>query len=374
MEASKNLSQHITTFIKHNAVLCTAALFAVITCFAVPPDKEYIGYFDFKTLTCLFCTLAVVCALKNIKFFTILARAIVKKSGTLRSAVITVIFITFFGSMLIANDMALLTFLPLGYYVLNAAKKEQYMAYTFILQNISANLGGMLTPFGNPQNLYLYTKFEIPTLEFVKIMLVPFIVSTVMILICCLFISNEKIVLNEEKCEHFPPVRTAFYIALFILSITMVFRIIPYEIGLIIIFAGILIADRYALAAVDYSLLGTFVCMFIFAGNMSRIDFVKNIFSSLLEKNTLISSALSCQIISNVPTAVLLSQFTENYTDLLRGVNIGGTGTLIASLASLITFRVYTTRNPDKAGSYIAKFSIINFIFLGILLITCSII
>lgn len=131
------------------------------------------------------------------------------------------------------------------------------MAYTFILQNISANLGGMLTPFGNPQNLYLYTKFEIPTLEFVKIMLVPFIVSTVMILICCLFISNEKIVLNEEKCEHFPPVRTAFYIALFILSITMVFRIIPYEIGLIIIFAGILIADRYALAAVDYSLLGT---------------------------------------------------------------------------------------------------------------------
>ncbi len=364
--------KYTTAFIRHNAVLCIAAVLAVITCFIVPPDKEYIGYFDFKTLTCLFCTLAVVCALKNIRFFTILARTIVRKSGTLRTAVTTLIFITFFGSMLIANDMALLTFLPLGYYVLNAAKKEEYMAYTFILQNIAANLGGMLTPFGNPQNLYLYTKFNIPTHEFVQIMFVPFIASTAMILICCMLVSKEKIVLADENNEQFPKLRASFYIILFALSIIIVFRVIPYWIGLIIIFVSLLIADRKAIARVDYSLLGTFACMFVFAGNMSRIDFIRDSLSKLLELNTLIFSTLSCQVISNVPSAVLLSQFTNNYYDLLRGVNIGGTGTLIASLASLITFREYTSRNPGKTASYVAKFSLINFIFLIVLVFICS--
>lgn len=364
--------KHTTAFIKHNAVLCIAAVLAAITCFIIPPDSEYIGYFDFKTLTCLFCTLAVVCALKNIRFFTILARTIVKKSGTLRTAVTTLIFITFFGSMLIANDMALLTFLPLGYYVLTAAKKEEYMAYTFILQNIAANLGGMLTPFGNPQNLFLYTKFNIPTYEFVQIMFIPFIASTAMILICCMLVGKEKIVLAEENDEHIPPLRASFYIILFALSIIIVFRIIPYWIGLIIIFISLMITDRKAIVKVDYSLLCTFVCMFVFAGNMARIDIIQNLLSGLLEKNTLISSALSCQIISNVPSAVLLSQFTENYSDLLRGVNIGGTGTLIASLASLITFKEYTNRYPEKTASYVAKFSLINFIFLGVLLLICS--
>jgi len=364
--------KYTTAFIKHNAVLCIAAVLAIITCFIVPPDEKYIDYFDFKTLVCLFCTLAVVCALKNIRFFTILARAIVRKSGTLRTAITTLIFITFFGSMLIANDMALLTFLPLGYYVLSAAKKEENMAYTFILQNIAANLGGMLTPFGNPQNLYLYTKFSIPTFEFVQIMFIPFIASTAMILICCMLVSKEKIVLGDEENEQFPKLRAAFYIMLFALSIIIVFRIIPYIFGLIVIFISILIADRKALLKVDYSLLATFACMFIFAGNMSRIEFIQNILSGLLEQNTLIYSTLSCQVISNVPSAVLLSQFTNNYFDLLRGVNIGGTGTLIASLASLITFREYTSRNPGKTVSYIAKFTLINFIFLIVLVFICS--
>lgn len=364
--------KYTTAFIKHNAVFCIAAVLAVITCFIVPPDSEYIGYFDFKTLTCLFCTLAVVCALKNIRFFTILARSIVRKSGTLRAAVTTLIFITFFGSMLIANDMALLTFLPLGYYVLEAVKKEEWMAYTFILQNIAANLGGMLTPFGNPQNLYLYTEFNIPTHEFVEIMFIPFAASTAMILICCMFISKEKIILATDSAERIPKLRASFYIILFALSIIIVFRVIPYWIGLIVIFAGILIADSKALLKVDYSLLGTFACMFVFAGNMSRIDFIRNILSALLEKNTLIFSALSCQVISNVPSAVLLSQFTDNYAALLHGVNIGGTGTLIASLASLITFREYTSRNPGKTGYYVGMFSLFNFVFLVVLLFICS--
>ena len=360
-------------FVRKNAVLCIAAVLALVTCFIIPPDGEYIGYFDFKTLSCLFATLAVIGALRNISFFTILARSIVKKTGTLRMAVFALVFITFFGSMLIANDMALLTFLPLGYYVLSSTGRTEIMAYTFILQNIAANLGGMLTPFGNPQNLYLYTKFEIDNIEFMGIMLLPFIVATVVIAVCCLFVKNEKIELKENYTRSLSLPKTVFYLALFVLSIVMVFRVIPYWAGLLIILIALLITDRKAVIGVDYGLLMTFICMFIFAGNMSRIDLIKDFLSSLLEVNTLIFSALSCQVISNVPSAVLLSQFTDNYAELLRGVNIGGTGTLIASLASLITFREFTRHNPKKTASYVLLFSALNFGFLILLLILCSI-
>ena len=165
----------LVRFIKKNAVMVIALCAAAITCFIVPPDAEYLGYFDVKTLTCLFCVLAVVCALKNIRFFYILAHKIVELFKNARMSVLALVYITFIGSMLIANDMALLTFLPLGYLVLSTTGKEKYMAFTFIMQNIAANLGGMLTPFGNPQNLYLYTKFNIPTGEFMAIMAPPFI-------------------------------------------------------------------------------------------------------------------------------------------------------------------------------------------------------
>ncbi len=356
----------IIPFIKNNTVMTVAFFAAVITCFFVKPDSEYLSYFDFKTLTCLFCVLAVVCALKNISFFYILACKIVKCFKNLRLSVLALVYITFIGSMLIANDMALLTFLPLGYFVLSYTGKEKYMAFTFIMQNIAANLGGMLTPFGNPQNLYLYTKFEIPTGEFVKIMALPFILSVALITVCCLFIKAEPLEIGGEE-KKLDPKRAAVYLVLFALSIAIVFRGIPYWIGLIIIPAVLLFIDRDALKAVDYPLLLTFVFFFIFAGNMARIDGVREFFSMLLEKNTLLFSALSCQFISNVPSAILLSQFTENYADLLVGVNIGGVGTLIASLASLITFREYTKHNPEKTVSYIAKFSAFNFGFLIIL-------
>ena len=173
-------------FVRVNLVFVIAVLAAIITSFIVVPDKEYLGYFDFRTLTCLFCTLAVVGALGNIGFFYALAKDIVRRFTTLRSAVLVLIYITFIGSMLIANDMALLTFLPLGYFVLSTTGKEKYMAFTFIMQNIAANLGGMLTPFGNPQNLYLYTKFEIPNLEFMGIMAPPFLLAVALISACCL--------------------------------------------------------------------------------------------------------------------------------------------------------------------------------------------
>ncbi len=357
----------ILPFFKKNAVMSVALIAAGITSLIVPPSAEYLTYFDFKTLSCLFCVLAVVCALRDINFFYCIAQKITLCFGNARACTLALVYITFIGSMLIANDMALLTFLPLGYFVLCASGKEKYMAFVFIMQNIAANLGGMLTPFGNPQNLYLYTKFNIPNFEFMGIMLLPFLVSVALItLSCIIFVRAEALEVSGEKIT-LPRGRTALYLALFALSVAIVFRGIPYAVGLIVIPSVLLFFDKDALRQVDYPLLLTFVFFFIFAGNMARIDAVREVFSFLMEKDTLIFSTLSCQMISNVPSAILLSQFTDNYRELLVGVNIGGTGTLIASLASLITFRQYSKHNPGKAGYYIKIFSAFNFGFLAIL-------
>lgn len=365
-------AEKIISFIKSNVVLVVAFLAAVITSCIVTPDEQYISYFDFKTLTCLFCTLAVICAIKDISFFTIIARRIVALTGDIRRAVITIVIITFVGSMLIANDMALLTFLPLGCFVLKSSGQQKYMIFTFIMQNIGANLGGMLTPFGNPQNLYLYNKFGIPTGEFMKIMAIPFVSAIALILICCfIFVKKEKITVQKDDEAHLPLWRTALYLALFAFSIAIVFRSIPYYCGLVVIPAVLLIADRSALQHVDYGLLMTFVCFFIFSGNMSRIEAVNHIISALLSKNTLLVSIASCQFISNVPSAILLSEFTENYRALLYGVNIGGAGTIIASLASLITFRQYCAAEPGGAKKYLLHFSAFNFAFLIIMTVIC---
>ena len=359
--------------IKENIVLIIAIIAAILTSFIVPPDAKYLEYFDLKTLSCLFCVLAVVCALRNIKFFYTLAREIVRKFKNARIAILALVYITFIGSMLIANDMALLTFLPLGFFILSTTKKEKYLAFTFIMQNIAANLGGMLTPFGNPQNLYLYSKFNIPDGEFVTIMFPPFILAIALITLCCLiFVKNEALEIEESDVK-LPIGRVVIYLALFAVAIMMVFRFMPYWVGLIIIPLALIFLDKKALMQVDYGLLFTFVFFFIFAGNMGRIGIVRDFFSYLLNINTLVFSALSCQVISNVPSAILLSQFTDNYRELLLGVNIGGAGTLIASLASLITFKEYTKQDPDHVKEYVVKFSLFNFGFLITLTVFCLI-
>ena len=370
MDASKKhlstekIKSGIADFAKKNTVLLIAVAAALITSFFVPPDAQYLSYFDFKTLSCLFSVLAVVCALRNIRFFTILARKIVKLCKNARFCVITLIYITFIGSMLIANDMALITFLPLGFFALDSTGKQKYLSFTFIMQNIAANLGGMITPFGNPQNLYIYNKFEIPVGEFTLIMLFPFVLSIAMITVFCfIFVKKEPLmIIPQEEKLNVP--RAAAYSVLFVLSIVAVFNVVHYGLVMILIIVVLGLMDRDALAKVDYGLLFTFCAFFIFSGNMSRIELVSELFSYLLGINTMVFSALSCQFISNVPSAILLSNFTENYPELLLGVNIGGVGTLISSLASLITFREYSTLYPKNTGRYLFKFSIFSFIFL----------
>lgn len=362
----------VVSFIKKNIVFCIAMLAAGVTAFFVRPDAEYMTYFDWKTLVCLFLTLAVICALRNIKFFTILSRKLVLITGNLRSLFLMLIAITFIGSMLIANDMALITFLPLGYFALTATGKEKYMAYLFILQNISANLGGLLTPFGNPQNLYLYSYYNIPTGEFCMMMLPPFLLAITMLVLACIPIKPEKLSITEKFAEKLNVKRTVLYLILFGASLLIVFRVIPFLIGLIVIPIVLFIFDKEALKSVDYGLLGTFFFFFIFAGNLARIEIVNTFVSSLMAKDTLLVSVLSCQAISNVPSAILLSKFTTDYHSLLLGVNIGGTGTLIASLASLITFSEFRILYPGHSKQYFLLFTAINAVFLVVMTVAAK--
>ncbi len=355
-------------FIKKNTVMCIAAVLAVMTVFLVPPDIRYAGYVDFKTLSCLFCTLAVVAALKDIRFFYILAKNIVRLFKNTRACVLALVCITFIGSMLIANDMALLTFLPLSYYVLKECGSQKTVAFSFVMQNIAANLGGMLTPFGNPQNLYLYTKYNIPTGEFTLVMLPSFLLSVTLITLCCLiFVKAEPLSVKDEEIRIDRP-RSAVYAALFIASVLMVFRVVPYTAGLAVITIALLFLDRHAVSSVDYPLLFTFVFFFIFAGNAARLDIVRDTLGTLLNKNVLLFSSLSCQAISNVPSAILLSNFTENWRELLVGVNVGSVGTLVSSLASLITFREYSVRYPGHVKGYFILYTVLSFVFFGALL------
>ncbi|MGI6710823.1 MAG: SLC13 family permease [Bacilli bacterium] len=365
----KKILYSIWNFEKQNIVMMIALLASIITAFFVPIDKEYLNYLDLPTLACLFSTLLVICGFNNIHFFEKISRAIVLKFKNTRNVILALVFTTYIGSMILANDMALITFLPLGIFIMRATGKKKYLAFTFIMQNIAANLGGMVTPFGNPQNIYLFSYFNINTLEFIKIMGPPFLLSFLLILICIMFVKKEELVLIDNQEYNLPKVKTVFLSLLFVAAVLLIFKVVPFYYALAVVVVGMLIVDYKAFMKVDYGLLFTFLFFFIFTGNLSRIESISTFFSNLISHNTLIVSVLTCQFISNVPTAILFSKFTLDYPNLLVAVNIGGIGTIVASLASLITFSQYRKEEPKKAWQYLGLFSLINFLFLGILII-----
>lgn len=355
----------VKKFVQNNIVCSIAFVLALITCIFVPIDREYIHYVDYKTISSLFMISCIIAAFKDINFFYLLARQIIIKFKTLRMSYLALITITFAGSMLIANDMALITFLPLGYLLLKETGHEDKEAFVFIMQNIAANLGGMLTPFGNPQNLYIYTKYNIGSIAFMKIMIIPFLVAIILLYLSGSLIENTELTINEKPVS-IDKTREIVYVSLFILAVLIVFRLIHPLIGLIVIPTVIFIFDRRAFKSVDYTLLLVFVFFFIFSSNLVRIGQVNSFFKGLLAKDVYFTTLISCQFMSNVPTSILLSKFTNDYVPLLYGVNIGGLGTLIASLASLITFRTYIKLNPKKALQFILLFTFINLIFIVI--------
>jgi Na+/H+ antiporter NhaD/arsenite permease-like protein len=355
-------------FIKHNAVLVISAIAAAATAFFVPPDAGYLDYPDYKSLVCLFSVLAVVNALRNIGFFNVLAQRVVARFSNLRSCCAVLCTITFLSSMFMVNDMALLTFLPLGALILLSAGREKDLAFLFVMQNFSANLGGMLTPFGNPQNLYLYAKYSLSLADFLIVMLPPLIISGVLIAVCIIFIGKEPLSLPKAPDKSDDIRLTVVYLILLALAIAMVFKLVPYPLGGITIGLALLFFDRRVFLQLDWALLATFLAFFVFAGNMARIGAVRDFLSAMLEKSTFLVSIAASQVISNVPAAILLSQFSDNWRALLLGVNIGGTGTLVASLASLITLSEYR-RQTGTSAQFLRLFILLNIPFLVVLAI-----
>lgn len=379
--------RRLARIIRQNATASIAALAALVTMLFVPPDAAYLGYFDLNTLACLFALLAVIRALRNAGFFETVAQAVIRRFKTLRGLGCALVGVTLVCSMFATNDMALLMLLPLSTVALANTGNERALPFTFVMQAIAANLGGMILPFGNPQNIFLNSRFGIAFPDFLATMALPFGVSVALIALCCLvgfkattLSSSSASGVDAADRTPLPRAKTALYLALFALSLGMVFRVVPFAIGVVIVAIALLFADRRALAHVDWGLLATFALFFVFSGNMARIPEVQGFFSMLLGQSTLITSALASQVISNVPAAILLAPFVDGYQSLLVGVNIGGAGTLIASLASLIAFNHFRAikRGMKRPGikalstkRYLALFSALNFAFLAVLLTIC---
>ncbi len=372
----RTVFEKIKAFVKKEVVLSIAIVAMIVTFFFVPIDKEYLGYFDTKTLIALFCMLAVVAGLKKTNVFELISRALIGLFRTRRAVIYALVFGTFFFDMIVANDMSLITFLPLTFIVLHTTGNDKYLAYTFILQTIAANMGGMITPHGNPQNLYLHSYYNIPNDEFMSVLLIQSASIAALLVIAGLFIKNEPLELKNEEKIPVDKKRLVIYAVLFVLVILTIFRVIPsfgvvsgHMITLVIVTLTVAIVDWRRFKDIDYALLATFCVFFVFSGNIARIPAINNFFASIVEDNTLLAGILSCQFISNVPTAILLSKFTSNYRDLLVAVNIGSLGIIISSLASLITLKEFLKHQPGGFKKYMLKFTLVNTIFLCVMLV-----
>lgn len=362
----------IIEFMKKEVVLTIAIILMIVTCFFVPISKEYLEYFDYKTLVSLFCMLAVVAGLKKTNVFEIVSRKMISLFHTRRSIIFVLVFGTFFFDMIVANDMSLITFLPLTYIVLSSTGNDKYLAFTFIMQTIAANMGGMITPYGNPQNLYLYSYYNIDTVEFFSILITYTCAVAVLLFICISFVKNDKLELKNKEKIAVDKKRLIVYAVLFVLVILAIFRVIPHSITLAICVVVICFTDITVFKKVDYALLATFCVFFVFSGNMAKIEVVKNFIAEIVVKHTLLAGIVSCQFISNVPTAIFLSKFTNNYKDLLISVNIGSLGIIISSLASLITLKEFVKRQRENVRIYLLMFTFFNTLFLVTLLVLNS--
>ena len=359
---------HVKDFLKREAVLCIAFLAAVISCFFVPPDGAYLKYIDLRTLALLYCLMVVVAGLRKAGSFTALAHFLCERAGNLRLMSAVLVALCFFSSMLITNDVALLTFVPFAVVVLGMARREKELVWVVVLQAVAANLGSMLTPVGNPQNLYLYSYYGMSGVDFFSATAPVWGLSLLLVMGSCLLIKKEpvKVFLGEK------PILLRklllFYAAMFLLCLLVVFRLIHWPVMLALVLLLVGLFDRRTLLKADFLLLLTFVCFFIFAGNLARIDAVDRLLRQILTGRELFVGALCSQVISNVPAALLLSGFTENARALLLGVNIGGLGTPVASLASLIALKLYSHAERAEPGAFLRRFSLLNFLLLAVLL------
>lgn len=375
----------IRDFIKKETILTVALLLAAVSMFLIPPSAAYMDYIDWNTIFLLFDLMAVVAGFQKLGVFSLIGSALLKKIHTSRQLAFILVFLPFFFSMLITNDVALITFVPFAMIVLRLSGIEQLLLPIVVLQTLAANLGSMLMPMGNPQNLYLYTLSGMALSDFIKLMFPLFSLSAVILFLAVFFIKNTPVEMTSEKTQsfsHIPPEPTdepqtaqkqrfgfplLSYSILLILCILCVLKYFPplWLTGIICLY--LLIWDRGLFQKIDYSLLATFIGFFIFIGNISRIETFRMALQGVVASHEIPAAVLSSQIISNVPAALLLSGFTDRYAALLIGVNLGGLGTLIASMASLISYKQIAREYPDKRSRYLGLFTFANLIMLGIL-------
>ena len=358
----------IKGFLNREPVLCIAALLAVLSMCVVPPSAGYADYIDLRVLCLLFDLMLVVAGLQDCGLFVALARRLLAGEKNLRLICLLLVWLPFFSSMLITNDVALITFVPFTILILEMSGQKRQMIWMIVLQTAAANLGSMATPVGNPQNLFLYGTFQIPAGQFFAVLLPLTILSLAALSAAALFSGHETIRIGFPEGQKLRNKKQlAVCMVLFLLCLLSVFHVLHYGVLTVIAVIGICICSPRLLARADYGLLVTFICFFVFAGNMGNVEALHQVISGVMEKHALAAAVASSQIISNVPAAVLLSGFTEDWKSLLVGTNIGGLGTPIASLASLISLKFYMKTEEARPWEYLKVFTAVNVAGLAVL-------
>lgn len=358
----------VAHFVKGEVVLCVAVLLAIISSCFVPPSAAYLDYIDWDTIALLFSLMAVMKGFQRAGLFSFLANKLLRHANTSKKIMAVLVFAPFFFSMAVTNDVSLITFVPFALIVLKAAGLSNLVIPTVVLQTLAANLGSMLTPIGNPQNLYLYNASGMSFGALVLTMLPYVALSGAGLLGVILCFKSTPVKMVEVPSTLGGAFSLGWPVVFFVVCLLSLFDIVSSLIIAAVVFVFLLIADRKTLLMVDYSLLLTFVALFIFIGNMGNIPAFRDFLSSIISGNELIVAVLASQVISNVPAALLLSGFSSQWSALIVGCNIGGLGTLIASMASLISYKSLAKEYPQSRGKYLLQFTVYNVAFLAVLI------
>lgn len=376
--------EKIRAVLAKDAVLVISIFAALLSCIAVPLDAQYAAYIDWHTLVLLFCLMTVVSGLRFLGVIRIMGEWVVAHMHSKVMIAAALILLTFFCSMFITNDVALITFVPFAIVVMHRASMDKYMGPVAVLMTIAANLGSMLLPMGNPQNLYLFQVSGMDMYSFVQVMAPYTIFSAVLLLIFLVVLFRKRTTADskplaraqatkKDQTRSRLPFRKCFFAAvyavLFVVSICAVADVVDVYVVGVVVLVVVLLIDRKILTRIDYGLLFTFVALFVFVGNMGRIPLIHDLVSQLIGTAPVLASVVLSQVISNVPAALLLSGFTDQWQALIVGTNIGGLGTLIASMASIISFKLITTEGLVKRGEYLRTFTFYNVVFLVLLLL-----
>lgn len=370
--------EKIKAFCKKQIVFVVALLAALISLLVSHPTAERFLSLDWRTLFTLFMLLMVLEGFKKEKMFYPFF-CLTDRFKTIKGLSYFLVGVVFFLAPFITNDVSLVTFVPLTIIIFKGINKEKYLLPIVILENIAAITGAFLTPFGNPQNLFIYTNTEVSSMSFILHMLPMWIVGLVGLFLAVNFVfrkNPKEPIYTNDRIEHEAPDPQnrglrVFYLALLVLLLVeIVTRMFNFVDIVMIVLVALLIFDRNVFGKVDYYLLSTFFLFFLFSSSIADIPFVKEFLSTHVGGNEYWWGLGISQIISNVPGAALLLQFSENYTALLYGVNAAGMGTIVGSLASLITFSIYNKEYPKEKKNFFKYFHGFSLCFLVLLILT----